>query len=149
MFAVAAVILASAPAHATAGKLKICKQGSPEEWPEPAWWRGEVIVPAGAVFKDVGPISDSTGDRIKLRIVTTQKTSLAGDTRCKTVDAKIPEEAGDWGAIQVGPVVLSVAKSDGRLLEIEKWGNGDNPPPKLAPWADVAPVEATVETDFR
>lgn len=136
---------------ASAGMLKICKQGNADEYPEPDWWRREVIVPAGIAFRDVGPIDDNAGDWIRLQIVTTQFLSLKGNQKCGVVPAFIPRDqsSNDFGRKPVGAVVYEIAKDAGRLLEVMKWGDSPTPPPKLGPWADVVGVGATVDADFR
>jgi hypothetical protein len=91
-------------------------------------------VPAGAIFHDVGPVDDVTGPWIKLRIVTLAAARIKGNEKCKVVSAAIPDtDPSGWGNIQIGPVITKVSPIDGRLLEIESWGEGPSPPPKLAP----------------
>lgn len=134
---------------ASSGSVRICKKDTPQDYADQDWWRREVIVPVGAVFKDVGPIEDASGERIKLRIVTTQKLSLRGEKECGIVHAIIPADDGDWGNVHIGPVRTTISRSDQRLLEIERWGTSPSPPDKIAPWSDVVAVEATIQEDFR
>lgn len=142
---------AFAAALPATGRIKVCKEGKPEDWPEPNFWRREVIVPVGAVFKDAGEkhSKDPLAGLIRLRIVAAQEAHIAGKQKCKVIDAYIPEDYGDWGTLYAAPVRTTIKKSDNRVLEVERWGDSSEPAGKLAPWAEVVPIEATIENDFK
>lgn len=151
LFVVAYLSQAHSETPVSTGLIKICKKDNPSDYAEPGWWRREVMVPIGVEFRDVGTVDDASADWIRLKVVTMQAVSLKGDKRCAVVRAKIPsgQTMSELGRKPIGPIVQNISKEAGRLLEVMSWGRGSRPPDKLAPWADVVGVEATVEDDFR
>ena len=133
------------------GKIKVCKEGKSDDWPDQSYWAREVVVPVGAVFKDAGAIDskDVLEGLIRLRVVTVEAGIISGKKKCITLRGIIPDDGGDWGNLYAGPVRTKITKSDNRMLNVERLGNSDKPAGKLAPWADVVPVEGTIEQDFR
>lgn len=149
-----AAIVFAIPTHALAessGKIKVCKEGASDDWPDPEFWAREVVVPVGTVFKDAGHIDskDPLEGLIRLRVMVTEAGSVRGKQKCTVLRAIIPPDSGAWGTLYAEPVRTKISKADRRILEIERWGDSPEPTGKLAPWADVVPVEVTIEADFR
>jgi hypothetical protein len=136
-------------AQTSTGILRICKEAAEEYGPEQqAWWRKEVLIPAGTVFSDVGTIEPGN-PWIKLRVYTLASVRIVGKARCITVGAKIGGPQ-DWGGVHTGEVRGMVLPSDNRLLEVLGPLDRRSAPPKsMYPWASVPPVSATVETAIR
>lgn len=146
LFVAASIVALAAPA--SGGTLQICKKDSQEDWGIDLWKR-EIVIPAGAVFGDVGPIGDVTGAWLKLRIMTLTPLRLKGADRCGKVEAVISGANEDWGRKHEGAVVDRVRPADKRLLEIVRVSDASTPTPRtMFPWASVVPVEATVLSEI-
>lgn len=146
------ISLCAVPAQAQdEGRLKICKQGEAENWTKPEVWRRDIVVPKGAIFEDVGPIKGqaSIEDWWRLSVETLAVVTIRRREKCVTVPAKISSRDEDWGRIrEVKPLVTSVTPEDGRLFAIVRFAF---PLERkiMAPWADVVPVEATIESAMK
>ena len=145
------------PANAASvGTVKICKEGTAEEYGDAKWWAQEVVVPAGMVFVDIGMNGDKTAPPIKLRVITLQTATLGGSNKCKVVSAAIAnktERFGDnFGTAHVGPLITSISPSDDRVLTVEGQSTteGKLPGRKMAPYdGDLPIVEVTIQSQLR
>ena len=101
------------------------------------------------LFTDVGTISDAASPWIKLRVTTLERARIAGEARCATVRAAISGPLY-FGRKHEGAIVTHIAPADGRLLEPTAMADPTMPSPlTMAPWANVAPVSATIASPFK
>ena len=141
---------------ATVGTVKICKEGTAEEYGDAKWWAQEVVVPAGMVFVDIGMNGDKTAPPIKLRVITLQTATLGGSNKCKVVSAAIANKTerfgANFGTAHVGPLFNSISPNDDRVLTVEGQSTteGKLAGRKMAPYdGDLPMVEMTIQTQLR